>query len=256
MVALIGIGTLPAGCERDDYLKKQTTNDTIVESVQIEPTLIPTAKQPAPPPSPTPTPISTITLDPTPLPVSEGQRQFDQISKEAKRRGRRAVLIRDDYDRWFRKYSKTFLPLQDYRRLKAQCYQESRLKPNAKSPVGAQGLCQFMPGTWSEVSGQLGIDREVSAYNPEYSIMAAAYYNSKLRRTWKTKRPEIDRTKLVEASYNAGAGNIIKAQKVCDNQTLYEDIIICLPAITGHHSEETMFYVQLIDEWYRQLLFQ
>lgn len=71
--------------------------------------------------------------------------------------------------------------------------------------------------------------------------------------TWSSPRPNIDRLELAQASYNAGAGNIIKAQKECGGKVLYEDIIECLPQVTGHHSKETITYIKMIRKW-RMLL--
>ena len=113
-----------------------------------------------------------------------------------------ALSFPDDYDREFKAQTELWLPGIDWRLLKAQCYQESRLDPYAVSPVGAQGLCQFMPGTAEEVSKQLGVT--VSPFVPEWSIQAAAFYMQRLRRGWSSPRPEIDRHSLALASYNAG----------------------------------------------------
>ncbi|WP_281645548.1 transglycosylase SLT domain-containing protein [Parendozoicomonas sp. Alg238-R29] len=163
-----------------------------------------------------------------------------------------ASFFPDTYDKTFRTQSALWLPGVDWRLLKAQCWQESRLNPLAVSPVGAQGLCQFMPGTAEEVGRQLGIT--VSPFAPEWSIQAAAFYMQRLRRGWSSPRPEVDRHSLAMASYNAGIGNIIKAQKACDGQLLYSEIIDCLPDITGRHSKETITYVRNIWRWFMQMV--
>lgn len=163
-----------------------------------------------------------------------------------------ASLSADLYDDAFRQASEVWMPAQDWRRLKAQCYQESLLEPDAQSPVGAMGLCQFMPATWGEVSRALKIRDD--AWNPYASITAAAYYKSRMLRIWSAPRPEMDRTQLAEASYNAGAGNIIRAQRSCGGPALYADIIICLGLITGaSNSHETRTYVERIGKWHNQL---
>lgn len=77
--------------------------------------------------------------------------------------------------------------------LSALLKKESGFDPNAKSPVGAQGIAQFMPDTAKE----LGIDPN----DPEQAIEGAAKY---LRLQWdKFGKPE-----LALAAYNSGAGNV------------------------------------------------
>lgn len=138
--------------------------------------------------------------------------------------------------------------------LKAQLYQESLLNPNATSPVGAMGLAQFMPDTWEDVRRELHFSKDKNAYMPHYSIIASAYYMRKLRNAWSYKRPIEQKHFLALASYNAGLGNILKAQVVCKsmglNYMLWEDIKICLPNVTGKHSKETIEYVKRIKKWY------
>ena len=177
----------------------------------------------------------------------EGKDQLLSIRAKSKPSGYKRFT--DEYDDWFEKYTGRYLPFHEYYVVKAQCYQESLLKADAESPVGAQGLCQFMPGTWRDTAKSLQFSATDNAFNPERSIQAAAYYDGRLRKTWKSDRPEKDRMNLVFASYNAGAGHLINAQKVCGGPNLYDDIVICLPQITGHHSVETMQYVERIRKW-------
>ena len=135
---------------------------------------------------------------------------------------------------------------------KSQLYQESLLKPDAVSPVGAAGLAQFMPGTWKEISVQLGYGG-LSPHLAKPAVYAGAYYMRKLARGWKSPRPEIDRWDLARASYNAGFGNLLKAQKKCGGVAGFEEIMSCLPQITGRHSRETITYVKRIHRWFGEL---
>lgn len=166
-----------------------------------------------------------------------------------------ASLFLDDWDDEFQDATAVFLPPSyDWRLLKAQCYQESRLNPLAESPVGAKGLCQFMPGTWREMRQELDVQ---DVWIPEQSIRAAGYYQSKLVRFWSAERPQMDRIMLALASYNAGAGNLLKAQRLADGAALYAPIIRKLPKVTGHHAQETTTYVErIISRWYPRLLFR
>jgi soluble lytic murein transglycosylase-like protein len=135
---------------------------------------------------------------------------------------------------------------------KAQLYQESRLDPTAESPVGARGLAQFMPGTWGDVSKALkwGI---VSRDDACLSAKAGAYYMARLQQIWKSPRPQMERHFLAQASYNAGAGHIINAQRLCGGARDWRDISKCLPQITGRHSRETITYVDRIARWRQRM---
>jgi membrane-bound lytic murein transglycosylase F len=73
---------------------------------------------------------------------------------------------------------------------------------------------------------------------------------SRLTRGWKSERPPLEKLNLGFASYNAGFGNILKAQKNCGMVLLWEDIKICLHLVTGRHAAETKTYVERIHRWY------
>lgn len=141
----------------------------------------------------------------------------------------------------------------DWRWWKAQLYQESLLDPAAVSPVGARGLAQFMPGTWADIAPMLGYGH-LSPHVAGPAIEAGAYYMRRLARGWSSPRPEIDRWNLARASYNAGFGNLLAAQRSCGGPALYVEIVACLPQITGRHSRETLTYVERIRRWYEEML--
>lgn len=144
------------------------------------------------------------------------------------------------------------MPGTDWRLLKAQLWQESRFIDDAVSPVGAGGIAQFMPETWDYVANRLGV--KGSRFDSRLAIPAAAYYMQRQRLFWHSPRPETDRHKLALCNYNAGAGNCLAAQRLCNGAVLYADVIQCLPGITGRHSSETIHYVINIYGFYEQMV--
>ena len=141
---------------------------------------------------------------------------------------------------------------QDWRWFKAQLYQESHMDPTAISPAGARGLAQFMPETWKDMCDRFEWG-DASPYDTALSIRAGAYYMASLARSWTSRRPKIDQWDLARASYNAGFGNILKAQEAAGGALLYADIIAALPLVTGENSRETIEYVKRIHRWYTEL---
>lgn len=144
------------------------------------------------------------------------------------------------------------MPVVNWKLLKSQCFAESSFRPDVISPAGAMGICQFMPLTWKDVEN--GTKIQGNPFDAKLNIQFAAYYMNRLRRSWSAPRPDRDRHSLAMASYNAGFGNLLHAQRLCRNAALYNDIIVCLPRVTGHNSEETITYVERIWRFYRRLL--
>jgi soluble lytic murein transglycosylase-like protein len=151
------------------------------------------------------------------------------------------------YDGMIKLSAERFLLDVDWRLVKAQLFQESRLNPTAVSPVGAQGLAQFMPKTWSDMKRELRMHAEASPFEPTYAIPALCHYMAKLHNQWTAKREDADRYALALASYNAGLGNIIRAQKLAGNANEYHQIIAQLHRVTGDkNARETRTYVEKI----------
>ena len=135
--------------------------------------------------------------------------------------------------------------------LKSQLWAESDFRPDVSSHVGAEGLAQFMPATWREVAEKLHIVQP--ATDPSAAIKAQAWYMEHLASKWSSKRPEGCRIRLALASYNAGFGNILKAQGVALLSPCWDKIGPALPKVTGKHAKETRAYVDRIDRQYVEL---
>lgn len=92
--------------------------------------------------------------------------------------------------------------------LAAQLYQESGFNPRAQSAAAAQGIAQFIPGTWAThgVDGDGDGDKDV--WDPNDAIPSAASYDCSLASYVKNVPGNITANML--ASYNAGAYAVIK----------------------------------------------
>ncbi len=96
----------------------------------------------------------------------------------------------------------------------AQIHQESAWKPNARSPVGALGLAQFMPGTATWISKLYPSELSDSdPGNPLWALRAVVKYDRWINRRVPGKG-ECDQMAAVLASYNQGPGWTLKAQKL------------------------------------------
>lgn len=110
-----------------------------------------------------------------------------------------------------------------------------------------------MPATWVEISQKIGAaGAPRSAAGP--AIEGGAYYMSTLRAFWRTAATPNDQHWLAQASYNAGAGNVRKAVRLCDERApTWPAAAECLDDVTGKHSVETLGYVQRIGSIWLQL---
>ncbi|WSQ10199.1 bifunctional lytic transglycosylase/C40 family peptidase [Streptomyces sp. NBC_01231] len=92
--------------------------------------------------------------------------------------------------------------------LAAQLYQESGFNPKAQSAAAAQGIAQFIPGTWAAhgVDGDGDGDKDV--WDPKDAIPSAAEYDCSLASYVRNVPGNLTENML--ASYNAGAYAVIK----------------------------------------------
>lgn len=96
----------------------------------------------------------------------------------------------------------------------AQIHQESRWNPHARSPVGAEGLAQFMPATsdWFAdlYPSSLG---DKQPFNPGWAIRAMVLYDAWLFKRIHAARP-CDKWAMVLAAYNGGLGWVLRDKQL------------------------------------------
>lgn len=98
----------------------------------------------------------------------------------------------------------------------AQIHTESRWNAQAKSPVGAQGLAQFMPATAAWLPSVAPETGQPMPYNPGWAIRALVTYDLWL---WRQIGPDggasdFERMAFVLSAYNGGLGWVRRDKNV------------------------------------------
>jgi membrane-bound lytic murein transglycosylase F len=92
-----------------------------------------------------------------------------------------------------------------WRMLAALAYQESRWRPAAVSPRGAQGVMMLMPVT----AKKMGVN---NVFSPDENILGGARYLAYMKERIPKRIKDPDRTWLAIAAYNIGIGHLEDAR--------------------------------------------
>lgn len=118
------------------------------------------------------------------------------------------------YDKSFQVHSKN--SNYDWKFIAAIAHQESRFNAKARSRFGARGLMQIMPATgrsFGAAPNQL--------YNAEINIKVGVSYLTWLNNFWTKRLPDSASIEpFVLASYNAGPGHVLDAQRLAEKYNL------------------------------------
>ena len=156
----------------------------------------------------------------------------------------------DRYDDTFRKAAKrSFGPAFDWRLFKAQGMAESNLDPAARSRVGARGLMQLMPSTYREITSENADLAMIDS--PERNIQAGIAYDRRLWLGWEKDSVADDRRQFMLASYNAGRGTLLNAQRSARQRQLdprrWRNIEQIAATVPRWRHQETLDYVRKIE---------
>lgn len=101
----------------------------------------------------------------------------------------------------------------------AQIHQESRWRPDAQSPVGAQGMAQFMPATARWISGLDGQLASGDTLNPTWAMRALVVYDKWLSDRIKAA-DACNRMAFTLSAYNGGLGWVYRDQALASGKGL------------------------------------
>ncbi|GAA4788369.1 NlpC/P60 family protein [Streptomyces ziwulingensis] len=131
--------------------------------------------------------------------------------------GLRSDLVPPEYVRWIERAG-DLCPEVSAPLVAAQIEAESGWNPKAVSPARAEGLSQFIPGTWAtwgvDAAGKDGTpepDGVADPFTPGDAIMTQARYDCWLADKVREMGIGGDLTRLMLASYNAGPGAVQQA---------------------------------------------
>ncbi|KAK64370.1 transglycosylase SLT domain protein [Bordetella bronchiseptica 980-2] len=101
----------------------------------------------------------------------------------------------------------------------AQIHQESGWRSNARSPVGAQGMAQFMPATAEWIAGLFPALASNDPYNPSWAMRALVTYD-----LWLYERiraaSACQRWAFALSAYNGGLGWVNRDKKLASSKGL------------------------------------
>jgi membrane-bound lytic murein transglycosylase F len=120
----------------------------------------------------------------------------------------------------------------NWRMLAALGYQESRWRPEAVSPRGAQGVMMLMPLT----ATKMGVK---NVFSSDENIMAGARYLLLMKERIPKRILDPDRTLLAMAAYNVGIGHLEDARIITQmrkmNPDRWADVRANLPRLSDPH---------------------
>lgn len=118
----------------------------------------------------------------------------------------RAVLVRSAHAVWG-----LDAPIATFA---AQVHQESRWRMDARSPVGAEGLAQFMPSTTEWIAAAYPKHlASAQPYNPGWAMRALVTYDLHLHKR-NQARSQCDHWAMVLAAYNGGQGWVNRERRL------------------------------------------
>jgi membrane-bound lytic murein transglycosylase F len=116
--------------------------------------------------------------------------------------------------------------------LAALAYQESRWRPAAVSPRGAQGVMMLMPVT----AKKMGVS---NVFSPDENILGGAKYLAYMRERIPKRITDPDRTWLAIAAYNIGIGHLEDARVITQmrkkNPDRWDQVRVNLPRLSDPH---------------------
>jgi membrane-bound lytic murein transglycosylase F len=119
-----------------------------------------------------------------------------------------------------------------WRLLAALGYQESRWRPTAVSPRGAQGVMMLMPVT----AKKMGVK---DVFSPDENILGGARYLAYMKERIPQRIRDPDRTWLATAAYNIGIGHLEDARIITQmrkkNPDRWSDVRANLPRLSDPH---------------------
>ena len=119
-----------------------------------------------------------------------------------------------------------------WRTLAALGYQESRWRPAAVSPKGAQGVMMLMPVT----AKKMGV---TNVFSPDENILGGARYLAHMKDRIPQRIRDPDRTWLAMAAYNIGIGHLEDARIITQmrkkNPDRWSDVRANLPRLSDPH---------------------
>jgi soluble lytic murein transglycosylase-like protein len=132
----------------------------------------------------------------------------------------------------------------------SQIHQESRFNEEARSPVGAEGMAQFMPGTSAWVATMWPKDLQpANALDPRWAIRACIKFDKWLWDKFPRAATREDRFAFTMASYNSGLGWAQKEARLSVDSSRWYDSTenVCLRRASA--CAESRGYVRNI--WFR-----
>ncbi|HGD3424767.1 TPA: transglycosylase SLT domain-containing protein [Enterobacter hormaechei] len=133
---------------------------------------------------------------------------------EAKAPPRESLLWRNELIRISREIWGLNAPVADF---SGQIHQESGWNTQARSPVGASGMAQFMPETARWISELYPELRDNAPYNPMWAIRALVQYDHRLWNSFQAK-DNCQRMAFTLSAYNGGQGWVNKDKKLATSK--------------------------------------